>query len=83
MKDSIYLIFNRHGVRGFRKTLPKLSSGEFATKLTLKVDDKFFKQIVPEATMELGDKFIIEPKIELSPEVKLEETKRAEHETGP
>lgn len=68
MKDVIYIVFNKYGVRGIRKTLPQLRSGEFATKLVLKVDDKFFKQIVPEATMELDDKFLIEPKIELSPQ---------------
>ena len=69
MKDTIYLTFDRHGVKtSLRKTPPQLRAGEYACRIDVTVDDKYFKRIIPIAKMELDDKFIIEPKIELEPQ---------------
>ena len=70
MKDSIYLVFDKDGVKSMRKTLPPLRAGEYATRLDLAVDDKYFKRIIPIAKMELDDKFIIEPRLELEAQPK-------------
>ena len=42
MKSSCYLILNKVGVVGFRKSKPHLTSGQIAIKLDLDVSDKFF-----------------------------------------
>lgn len=73
MKDTVYIIFDKNGVRGFRKTIPQLRQGEYATRLDVMVDDKYFKRIIPVAKMELDDKFLIEPKMVLEPIEKPEE----------
>lgn len=73
MKDTIFLIFNKDGIVGMRKTIPPLKAGEYATRLDVLVDDKYFKRIIPIAKMELDDKFLIEPKIELEPVVSKQE----------
>lgn len=74
MKDTVYLIFNKEGISAMRKSLPHLKAGEYATRLDVKVDDKYFKRIIPIASMELDDKFLIEPKIELEPMEKPDDT---------
>jgi hypothetical protein len=75
MKDTIYVVFDRYGAKSMRKTVPPLKAGEYATRIDLTVDDKYFKRIIPIAKMELDDSFLIEPKIELEPqEVEEEET---------
>ena len=69
MKDSIYITFDRSGVKGtLRKTPPTLRAGEYACRIDVTVDDKYFKRIIPIAKMELDDKFLIEPKVELEPQ---------------
>ena len=68
MKDSIFLIFDRNGVQGYRKTVPPLRAGQYATRIDVTVDDKYFKRIIPIAKMELDDKFLIEPKVQLEPQ---------------
>lgn len=67
MNDTIYLVFSKEGVSALRKTIPQLKAGEYATRIDIHVDDKYFKRIIPIAKMELDDKFLIEPKIELEP----------------
>lgn len=78
MKDSIYLIFDKFGVNAMRKTLPELKAGQYATRLDVLVDDKYFKRIVPVAKMELDDKFLIEPKMVLEPMEKPEDMPEGE-----
>ena len=67
MKDAIYLVFDRYGVKSMRKSVPPLKAGEYATRIDIVVDDKYFKRIIPIAKMELDDKFLIEPKMTLEP----------------
>ena len=77
MNDKIFLIFDKDGIKGMRKTLPPLRAGEYACRLDVSVDDKYFKRIIPIAKMELDDNYLIEPKLELEPipkEDKNEET---------
>lgn len=72
MKDTIYLKFNKHGIKSMSKGPPGLSAHEFATRLDIDVDDKYFDRIIPIAYMKLDDKFLIEPKIEMEPIEKVE-----------
>jgi hypothetical protein len=72
MNDSIYLIFDKQGIVGMRKSIPNLSAGQYACRLDIIIDDKYFKRIIPIAAMELDDKFLIEPKIQIEPIEKLE-----------
>lgn len=68
MKDTIYITFDARGVKGsVRKTPPMLRAGEYGCRLDVTVDDKYFERIIPVAKLELDDKFLIEPKIELEP----------------
>lgn len=79
MKDTIYLTFDRNGVSGsIRKSPPQLRAGQYAVRIDVKVDDKYFKRIIPIAKMELDDSFLIEPKVELEPQEKPEEIKEGE-----
>ena len=64
MEDTIYVIFDRIGVTGMRKTLPPLGADEYACKINLVVDDKYFKHLVPTARLELDGSTLIEPTIE-------------------
>lgn len=70
MNDTIYLIFERSGIVAMRKTIPPLKAGQYAVRVDVKVDDKYFKRVIPIAKMELDDDFLIEPKIELEPIIK-------------
>ena len=65
MNDTIFLIFDRNGVKGARKAAPPLKAGEYACRIDITVDDKYFKRIIPIAKMELDDSYLIEPKVEL------------------
>lgn len=80
MKDSIYLIFDKNGVRKLTKSLPALRAGEYATRLDVMVDDKYFKRIIPIAKMEIDEKYLIEPKVELEPALEPEEVKEETEE---
>jgi len=68
LKDYIYLIVSKGGIDGTRKTHPSLRSGQFAVKVSVSIDDRFFKQIVPEAHIDIGEEFLIEPEVEVAPE---------------
>lgn len=79
MKDSVYITFDRNGVKGtLRKSPPDLRAGEYACRVDITVDDKYFRRIIPIAKMELDDKFIIEPKVELEPQEKVEDQESKE-----
>jgi hypothetical protein len=79
MKDSVYLTFNRNRVVSMKRSIPELHAGEYAARIDITVDDKYFKRIIPIARMELDDKFLIEPKVLLEPQEKPEEI-LGEHE---
>jgi hypothetical protein len=53
MKDTIFLIFNKDGITGTRKTVPPLRAGEYATRVDVTVDDKYFKRIIPNRVFDL------------------------------
>ncbi len=65
MKDTGYLIFNKSGITGFRKSLPNLSAGHYATKVIINVDDKYFNQAISTTTLNLDSSNIISPKIDI------------------
>lgn len=62
MKDTIYLIISRNGVKELRKNPPDLSSGQVAVRLKVEVSDKFFKNFV-DAQLVIPDSAVIEPVI--------------------
>jgi hypothetical protein len=68
MKDTIYLRFDRTGVNGMTKRPPALGAGELAVKIQVKVADGYFRQITPEATLEIDERFVIEPVVEVEPQ---------------
>jgi len=80
MKDSIYLTLDKHKVKSMTKNPPNLRGGEYSVRIDITVDDKYFKRIIPIAKMELDDKFLIEPKVELEPQIIPEEKPLGEHE---
>lgn len=65
MKDTVYLIVNKNGVHGMRKTPPDLKGGEHAVRLQVNVDDRFFKAAIPTALLEIGEEFLITPEIDV------------------
>lgn len=67
MKDSIYITISKNGITGYRKTIPSLRAGEYAVRIDLTVDDKYFKRVIPIAGVEINDKHLIEPKIVVEP----------------
>ena len=84
MKDTIYMTFDQNGVKGqLRKTPPTLRAGEYACRIDVTVDDKYFKRIIPIAKMELDGKFLIEPQIELEPKEPEPENKGDVEEVEP
>ncbi len=74
MKDTIFLIFDKNGITGTRKTIPPLKAGEYSTRIDVTVDDKYFKRIIPIAKMEIDDGALIEPKMILENVEKPEDT---------
>lgn len=68
MKDTCYLTFDRRGICKMSKGQPKLGQGEFATKVVIDCDDRFFKQIIPETTIKIGADFLITPEVTVTPE---------------
>lgn len=55
MKDSIYLVCNRNGVTGYRKSKPQLNSGEIAVRIDIVVPSSYFDRFIPTATITLPD----------------------------
>lgn len=68
MKDKIYILFNRNGVRSLvkkTKTMKYLPSGTYMAELNLEVNDEFFNNRVPKFNIKLEDGQIVEPEIEV------------------
>lgn len=63
MKDSIYLIMNRNGVKGTRKTRPNLAVGEVAVLLRVEVDNQYFDRSIPAVDLHVPADHLIEPNI--------------------
>lgn len=66
MKDAVFLILNKNGVVGHRKTEPALEPGQRALKVRLEVKDEYFKQSIPEAFAEIGPEHIRHPSIDFA-----------------
>lgn len=55
MKDTIYLVVGRQGVRKMTKRLPDLGRGEIPVKLVLDIDQKAFREPVIEQQITIAD----------------------------
>lgn len=66
MKADVYLILNRFGVQGFRKSKPSLTSGQIAVKVKLDVSDKYFDRFIPETSITLEEHQALKPEISVS-----------------
>ncbi len=65
MKDSIFMVINRHGVVRYRKSPPDLHIGEIAIKLNIEISNDWFKKIIPEGTVSIPDKAVIGDGLEI------------------
>lgn len=65
MIDSAYVIFNKRGVVGLRKTKPALRSGEVAVKMEFSISEKFFDRTIPEAKINIPDDYIQKPTVDV------------------
>lgn len=54
MRDYVYLIFDKRGVRNMVKRQPTLKGGQYAVKVNVEVEDSFFRQPIPEETITLN-----------------------------
>ena len=75
MKDEKYVIFDRNGMQGMRTGKPHLSAGQFAFKIRLEVENKYFDRVIPVADLKLDESHILQPEVEveqipLEPETK-------------
>lgn len=55
MKQSSWLIINKNGVKGVRKTRPALEWDEIAIKINLEIPKELFERPTIEATLEVKD----------------------------
>lgn len=68
MKDKVYLLFNRNGIRTLvkrTKTMKSLPSGTYIAELNLEVDDKFFNNQIPKFNIKLEEGQIAKPELEI------------------
>lgn len=63
MQDTIYLVMNHAGVKGYRKTRPKLNAGEVAVRVCIEVSERFFERAIPTVTVTVPDEYVVEPQI--------------------
>ncbi len=67
MKDTIYIVFNRNGIRSlFKKTKGKgsLPAGTHMAELNLEVDNSFFEKQIPKFNLKLNEQNVIEKEVE-------------------
>lgn len=57
MKDVIYLVVNRAGVQGMRKSLPNLHRGEIAIKVHVTAAEKAFAPPTIEQRIDIQDPY--------------------------
>lgn len=64
MKDTIYLTLSEKGVQKMYKTSRfDLRGGQHAVRVNVEVEDRFFRQITPEATLKIGPDHVISPDV--------------------
>lgn len=70
MKDSIYIICDRNGVKDLRKSKPTLTSGQVAVRINVEIPVGYFDRFIPVATVKLPEPPpLTEISIEYDPEV--------------
>lgn len=55
MKDSIYIICDKNGVKGYRKNKPPLNSGEVAIRVDIVVPTAYFERFVPTVNLTIPE----------------------------
>lgn len=65
MKSTCYLVLDRKGVDRMTKRPPDLYAGEVAVKVTVVADDRHFRQPYAEASLELSEKHLITPEVDV------------------
>lgn len=67
MKDKIYIVFNKRGIRSLTKRTKKCSLPQdtFMAELNLEVDDKFFENQIPKLNVKLEEGQIETPKVNI------------------
>lgn len=67
MRDTFYLVFNKHGVQRLNKQrAPAIHGNEVAIRITANFSNKYFSQFIPSAELNIGDDQIIEPSLEVT-----------------
>lgn len=80
MKRESYLIINKNGIVGHRKTKPQLNWNEIAVKIVLDIPDELFTRPHLEATIRV-DKNKITPN-QINPDIILNTKNLIEQQTG-
>jgi len=71
MKDKIYILFSRNGIRSLTKktkNMKSLPSGTYMAELNLEVDNGFFDKQIPKFNIKLDEENIVEPEIKIKEE---------------
>lgn len=78
MKESSWLIVNRNGIKGVRKTRPALDWDEIAIKINIEVPRELFERPTIEATLQVTDV----PNNAYRPDVVVNTAELIEQQTG-
>ena len=78
MKSSSWLIINKNGIKGVRKTKPALDWDEIAVKIRLEVPNQLFERPQVEAILKVDDI----PNNSYSPEILVNTADLIEQQTG-
>lgn len=74
VKSNCYLVLSSSGIQRMTKNPPDMSAGEIAVKVTVKTDTRHFRMPYAEAVIELAERHLIHPDVEVeaepAPEVK-------------
>lgn len=62
---SCYMLFDKKGIIGARKTRPNLAAGEHAVKITLDVPAEAFAADLPEAIVSVPVEAVVNPMVEI------------------
>ncbi len=80
MKEQAYLVIGSTGLRGVRKSKPRLNWDEISIRISLDIPDAMFKRPHVEAFIKVGEE-AVRPN-EISPEILINTKKLIEQETG-
>jgi hypothetical protein len=65
MKDDVYLIITKRGVKKLTKRMPTLGAHEYACKLTVSIPDSYFNRPMTKVLLTLDEQQIIEPDVQI------------------